>query len=141
MAFPCATQNEIGEEEAKQLIANGCKYIIEGANMPSTPEAIAYFTANGGTLGPAKAANAGGVAVSALEMSQNSMRYNWTSEEVDEKLHNIMKSIFNNSVAAAEKYGLGFDLIKGANIAGFEKVRSEERRVGKECRSRWSPYH
>ena len=98
MAFPCATQNEIGEEEAKQLIANGCKYIIEGANMPSTPEAIA------------------------LEMSQNSMRYNWTSEEVDEKLHNIMKSIFNNSVAAAEKYGLGFDLIKGANIAGFEKV-------------------
>ena len=69
-----------------------------------------------------KAANAGGVAVSALEMSQNSMRYNWTSEEVDEKLHNIMKSIFNNSVAAAEKYGLGFDLIKGANIAGFEKV-------------------
>ena len=122
MAFPCATQNEIGEEEAKQLIANGCKYIIEGANMPSTPEAIAYFTANGGTLGPAKAANAGGVAVSALEMSQNSMRYNWTSEEVDEKLHNIMKSIFNNSVAAAEKYGLGFDLIKGANIAGFEKV-------------------
>ena len=122
MAFPCATQNEIGEEEAKQLIANGCKYIIEGANMPSTPEAIAYFTANGGTLGPAKAANAGGVAVSALEMSQNSMRYNWTSEEVDEKLHNIMKSIFNNSVVAAEKYGLGFDLIKGANIAGFEKV-------------------
>ena len=122
MAFPCATQNEIGEEEAKQLIANGCKYIIEGANMPSTPEAIAYFTANGGTLGPAKSANAGGVAVSALEMSQNSMRYNWTSEEVDEKLHNIMKSIFNNSVAAAEKYGLGFDLIKGANIAGFEKV-------------------
>ena len=91
-------------------------------NMPSTPEAIAYFTANGGTLGPAKSANAGGVAVSALEMSQNSMRYNWTSEEVDEKLHNIMKSIFNNSVAAAEKYGLGFDLIKGANIAGFEKV-------------------
>ena len=122
MAVPGATQNEIGEEEAKQLIANGCKYIIEGANMPSTPEAIAYFTANGGTLGPAKAANAGGVAVSALEMSQNSMRYNWTSEEVDEKLHNIMKSIFNNSVAAAEKYGLGFDLIKGANIAGFEKV-------------------
>ena len=77
---------------------------------------------HGGTLGPAKAANAGGVAVSALEMSQNSMRYNWSSEEVDEKLHNIMKSIFNNSVAAAEKYGLGFDLIKGANIAGFEKV-------------------
>ena len=122
MAFPCATQNEIGEEEAKQLIANGVKYIIEGANMPTTPEGVHYFLANGGTWGPAKAANAGGVAVSALEMSQNSMRYNWSSEEVDEKLHNIMKSIFNNSVAAAEKYGLGFDLIKGANIAGFEKV-------------------
>lgn len=122
MAFPCATQNEITEKEAKQLIENGCKYIIEGANMPTTPDGVSYFTSNGGILGPAKAANAGGVAVSALEMSQNSMRYNWTREEVDEKLHNIMKSIFNNSVEAAKKYGLGFDLIKGANIAGFEKV-------------------
>ena len=122
MAFPCATQNEIGEAEAKQLIANGCKYIIEGANMPTTPEGIAYFLENGGILGPAKAANAGGVATSALEMSQNSMRYNWTSEEVDEKLHQIMVNIHDASVAAAEKYGLGYDLIKGANIAGFEKV-------------------
>ena len=122
MAFPCATQNEIGEEEAKQLVANGVKYIIEGANMPTTAEAVHYFLSQGGTLGPAKAANAGGVAVSALEMSQNSMRYNWTREEVDEKLHNIMKDIYHSSVAASEKYGLGYDLIKGANIAGFEKV-------------------
>jgi glutamate dehydrogenase (NADP+) len=122
MAFPCATQNDITEEDAKKLVANGCKYIIEGANMPTTPEAISYFLANGGILGPAKAANAGGVAVSALEMSQNSMRYNWTSEEVDAKLHTIMVDIYNHSVAAAAKYGLGYDLIKGANIAGFEKV-------------------
>jgi len=90
--------------------------------MPTTPEAVHYFLANGGILAPAKAANAGGVAVSALEMSQNSMRYNWTAKEVDEKLHNIMIDIHNSSVAAAEKYGLGYDLIKGANIAGFEKV-------------------
>jgi glutamate dehydrogenase (NADP+) len=122
MAFPCATQNDITEEDAKKLVANGCKYIIEGANMPTTPEAISYFLANGGILGPAKAANAGGVAVSALEMSQNSMRYNWTSEEVDAKLHTIMVDIYNHSVEAAAKYGLGYDLIKGANIAGFEKV-------------------
>ena len=104
------------------LVANGCKYVVEGANMPTTLDATTYLQENGVLFMPGKAANAGGVAVSALEMSQNSMRYNWTSEEVDEKLHNIMKSIFNNSVAAAEKYGLGFDLIKGANIAGFEKV-------------------
>ena len=121
-AFPCATQNEIGEEEAKALLDNGCKYIFEGANMPTTAEGIAYFTSNGGILGPAKACNAGGVATSALEMSQNALRYNWTAEEVDEKLHNIMISIVKNSVAASEKYGLGYDLIKGANIAGFEKV-------------------
>ena len=122
MAFPCATQNEIGLDEVKQLVANGVKYIIEGANMPTTPEAIAYFLENKGILGPAKAANAGGVAVSALEMAQNSMRYSWTKEEVDAKLHQIMIDIHNSSVAAAEKYGLGYDLIKGANIAGFEKV-------------------
>ena len=90
--------------------------------MPTTAAAQHYFTTNGGTLGPAKAANAGGVAVSALEMSQNAMRYNWTREEVDEKLQRIMKDIYNHSVEAAEKYGLGYDLIKGANIAGFEKV-------------------
>ena len=122
MAFPCATQNEIGEEEAKQLIANGCKYIIEGANMPSTPEAIAYFTANGGTLGPAKAANAGGVAVSGLEMSQNSERLSWTFEEVDEKLKNIMKSIFAQIDGAAKEYGVEGNYVAGANIAGFLKV-------------------
>ena len=90
--------------------------------MPTTPEAIANFLENKGILGPAKAANAGGVAVSALEMAQNSMRYSWTKEEVDAKLHQIMIDIHNSSVAAAEKYGLGYDLIKGANIAGFEKV-------------------
>ena len=120
--LPCATQNELGLDGAKTLVANGCKYVVEGANMPTTLDATTYLQENGVLFMPGKAANAGGVAVSALEMSQNSMRYNWTSEEVDEKLHNIMKSIFNNSVAAAEKYGLGFDLIKGANIAGFEKV-------------------
>ena len=122
VALPCATQNELFLEDAKQLVANGCIAVCEGANMPTTPEAIAYFTGHEGTLAPAKAANAGGVAVSALEMSQNSMRYSWTKEEVDAKLHTIMVDIYNNSVAAAEKYGLGYDLIKGANIAGFEKV-------------------
>ncbi|MBO6046188.1 MAG: NADP-specific glutamate dehydrogenase [Erysipelotrichaceae bacterium] len=122
MAFPCATQNEITKEDAEKLIANGCKYVIEGANMPTTPDGVATILAGGAILGPAKAANAGGVAVSALEMSQNSMRYSWSREEVDEKLHGIMKSIVANSVAAAEKYGLGYNLIAGANIAGFEKV-------------------
>lgn len=121
-AFPSATQNEIGEEEAKALIESGVRFIFEGANMPTTPEGIAYFTGHGGILGPAKACNAGGVATSALEMSQNSERLSWTAEEVDEKLHNIMISIVNNSVAAAEKYGLGYDLIAGANLAGAEKV-------------------
>lgn len=121
-AFPSATQNEIGEEEAKALIESGVRFIFEGANMPTTPEGIAYFTGHGGILGPAKACNAGGVATSALEMSQNSERLGWTAEEVDEKLHNIMISIVNNSVAAAEKYGLGYDLIAGANLAGAEKV-------------------
>ena len=120
--FPSATQNEIGEEEAKALIESGVRFIFEGANMPTTPEGIAYFTGHGGILGPAKACNAGGVATSALEMSQNSERLSWTAEEVDEKLHNIMISIVNNSVAAAEKYGLGYDLIAGANLAGAEKV-------------------
>ncbi len=120
IAMPCATQNEIGMEEAKQIVANGIKYLVEVSNMPTTNDAIAYLVEQGVVVAPSKAVNAGGVAVSALEMSQNSMRYNWTAEEVDEKLHNIM--IDNSSVAAAEKYGLGYDLIKGANIAGFEKV-------------------
>lgn len=122
MAFPCATQNEIGEEEAKMMIANGVKYIIEGANMPTTAAGVHYFVNNGGIIGPAKAANAGGVAVSALEMSQNSMRYSWSKEEVDEKLKMIMKNIHKAAVDASSRYGLGYDLIKGANIAGFEKV-------------------
>ena len=122
IAMPCATQNEIGMEEAKQIVANGIKYLVEVSNMPTTNDAIAYLVEQGVVVAPSKAVNAGGVAVSALEMSQNSMRYNWTAEEVDEKLHNIMIDIHNSSVAAAEKYGLGYDLIKVANIAGFEKV-------------------
>ncbi len=122
IAMPCATQNEIGMEEAKQIVANGIKYLVEVSNMPTTNDAIAYLVEQGVVVAPSKAVNAGGVAVSALEMSQNSMRYNWTAEEVDKKLHNIMIDIHNSSVAAAEKYGLGYDLIKGANIAGFEKV-------------------
>ncbi len=122
IAMPCATQNEISLEEAKTLTANGIKYVIEGANMPTYPEAIDYFKENNVILGPAKAANAGGVAVSALEMAQNSMRYNWTSEEVDAKLKQIMISIYTASKEASAKYGLGYDLVAGANIAGFEKV-------------------
>lgn len=122
IAMPCATQNEIGLEEAEQLAKNGVRYVIEGANMPTRPEAMNFFKANKIILGPAKAANAGGVAVSALEMAQNSMRYSWTSEEVDAKLKQIMQNIHAASKAASEKYGLGYDLVAGANIAGFEKV-------------------
>lgn len=122
IALPCATQNEIDEASAKALVANGVKAVAEGANMPSTPEAIAVFQSNGVLFGPAKAANAGGVATSALEMSQNSMRYSWTFEEVDAKLHDIMVNIYRNSAAAAEKYGMKGNLVAGANIAGFEKV-------------------
>ncbi|GFN34050.1 NADP-specific glutamate dehydrogenase [Paenibacillus xylaniclasticus] len=122
IALPCATQNEINEESAKLLVKNGVKAIGEGANMPSTLAAIDTFLNNGILFGPAKAANAGGVAVSALEMSQNSMRLSWTFEEVDAKLHQIMKNIYNNSVAAAEKYGHPGNLVVGANIAGFVKV-------------------
>ncbi len=122
IALPCATQNEIDEESAKALIANGVMAVGEGANMPSTPEAIAEFQKAGILFAPAKAANAGGVATSALEMSQNSMRYSWTFEEVDAKLKNIMVNIFHNAYNAAEKYGLKGNLVAGANIAGFEKV-------------------
>lgn len=122
ICIPCATQNEVSLEDAKKIVENGTKYYFEAANMPTTLEATNYLLDNKVIVGPAKAVNAGGVAVSALEMSQNSMRYSWTSEEVDAKLHEIMKSIVNNSLAATEKYGLGFDLIKGCNIAGFEKV-------------------
>ena len=122
IAVPCATQNEIGMEEAKTLVANGTKYLIEVANMPTTNEAMAYLKEQNVILGPAKAANAGGVGVSALEMSQNSERLGWPAERVDEELKRIMKDIHRNSMEAAEKYGLGYDLVAGANIAGFEKV-------------------
>ena len=122
IALPCATQNEIDEESAKTLVKNGCTVVCEGANMPSTPEAIAVYQANGVLYGPAKAANAGGVAVSGLEMSQNSYRLSWSFEETDEKLHDIMKDIVASSLEAAEKYGKKGDLMAGANIAGFIKV-------------------
>ena len=120
--MPCATQNEVGIEEAKKIVANGIKYYVEVSNMPTTNEAVAYLRENGVIVAPSKAVNAGGVAVSGLEMSQNSMRYSWSAEEVDAKLHSIMTNIFKSSVNAANRYGLGDDLVAGANIAGFEKV-------------------
>ncbi len=122
IALPCATQNEIDGESAAILVKNGCKVVSEGANMPSTPEAIDTYLANGILYGPAKAANAGGVATSGLEMSQNSIRYSWSFEEVDEKLHNIMKSIFKACDEAAKEYGMPGNYMAGANIAGFLKV-------------------
>ena len=122
IALPCATQNEIDEESAKTLVVNGCTVVCEGANMPSTPEAIEVYKANHVLYGPAKAANAGGVAVSGLEMSQNSLRLSWTREEVDDRLKGIMKTIVDNSLAAAKEYGHEGDLMMGANIAGFTKV-------------------
>ncbi len=120
--MPCATQNEVGMAEAEKMVANGLKYYVEVANMPTTNEAIAYLKANGVIVAPSKAVNAGGVSVSGLEMSQNSMRYSWTAEEVDEKLHMIMHNIFKASIDAAHEYDLGDDLVAGANIAGFLKV-------------------
>ncbi|MDU2240612.1 NADP-specific glutamate dehydrogenase [Paenibacillus sp.] len=122
IALPCATQNEINEAAAKQLVANGVKYVAEGANMPSTLEAIEVYLNNGVYFGPAKAANAGGVAVSALEMAQNSARLAWTFEEVDAKLKDIMRNIYQSSVKAAEEYGYADNLVVGSNIAGFLKV-------------------
>lgn len=122
IVMPCATQNEVDEQDAKKIIANGTKYYIEVSNMPTTPKATNLFISHQIVVAPSKAANAGGVAVSALEMSQNSMRYAWTKEEVDAKLQQIMKSIHDASVAASKRYGLGYNLIAGANIAGFEKV-------------------
>ena len=122
IVMPCATQNEVGIADAKNIVANGVKYYVEVSNMPTTAEAFEYLKENGLVIAPSKAVNAGGVAVSGLEMSQNSMRYSWTAEEVDEKLHMIMHNIFQNSIDAAHKYGLGDDLIAGANIAGFIKV-------------------
>ncbi len=122
VAMPCATQNEIDMTEAEKLVKNGVQYYIEVANMPTTNEALEYLKKNVKVVAPSKAVNAGGVAVSALEMGQNSMRYSWTAEEVDARLQQIMKEIHDNSAAAAEQYGLGYDLVAGANIAGFIKV-------------------
>lgn len=122
IALPCATQNELNEEDAKALIANGVIAVAEGANMPSTPEAVAAFQSAGVLFGPAKAANAGGVATSALEMSQNSERLHWTFEEVDGKLKGIMEGIFHACDDASKKYGMEGNYVAGANIAGFEKV-------------------
>ena len=122
IALPCATQNELLLDDAKLLVKNGVKVVAEGANMPTTLEATEYLQQNGVAFGPGKAANAGGVATSALEMSQNSMRLSWSFEEVDEKLHGIMKGIHQNAYAAAEKYGCKGNYVMGANIAGFKKL-------------------
>ncbi|MGI5893732.1 MAG: NADP-specific glutamate dehydrogenase [Candidatus Merdivicinus sp.] len=122
IALPCATQNELDGESAKTLIANGVMAVAEGANMPSTPDAVEAFLNAGVLFGPAKAANAGGVATSGLEMSQNSMRYSWTFEEVDAKLKGIMVNIFHSAEKAAKTYGHEGNLVMGANIAGFEKI-------------------
>lgn len=122
VALPCATQNDIGLEAAKNLVSNGLIAVGEGANMPCTNEALNYFIEKGIYVAPAKAANAGGVATSALEMAQNSQRLSWSREEVDEKLKQIMVNIHKNSVEAAQEYGFGYNLVAGANIAGFKKV-------------------
>ena len=120
--MPCATQNEVDMAEAERIVKAGVKYYVEVSNMPTTNEAIAYLKANGVIVAPSKAVNAGGVATSGLEMTQNSMRLSWSAEEVDQNLKTIMKNIFTNSVKAANQYGLGDDLVAGANIAGFIKV-------------------
>ena len=122
IALPCATQNELDLEDAKALVANGCFAVAEGANMPATMEATEYFQANGVLFCPGKASNAGGVATSALEMSQNSERLSWTFEEVDSKLQSIMVNIFHSLDDAAKKYGMEGNYVAGANIAGFLKV-------------------
>jgi len=121
-AFPCATQNEMDETNAQTLVQNGVKLVAEGANMPCTPEAVQTFQKAGVLFAPGKASNAGGVAVSGLEMSQNSMRYSWTREEVDAKLKTIMKDIHDNAYEAAERFGIKGNYVAGANIAGFLKV-------------------
>ena len=123
IVMPAAMQNDVRMAEAEQIVANGTKYYIEVANMPTTNEALKLLMAQPGmVVAPSKAVNAGGVLVSGLEMSQNSMRYSWTAEEVDEKLHRIMTGIHDTSAATAEKYGLGYNLVAGANLAGFQKV-------------------
>ncbi len=120
--MPCATQNEVDMAEAKKIVENGVKYYIEVSNMPTTNEALAYLQENGVAVAPSKAVNAGGVSVSGLEMSQNSMRYSWSAEEVDEKLRGIMKNIYTSSKEAAKEFGMEGNLVAGANIAGFIKV-------------------
>lgn len=122
VALPCATQNELDLEDAKMLKANGCFAVAEGANMPSTPEAVELFKSSKILFAPGKAANAGGVATSALEMSQNSQRLSWTFDEVDAKLHKIMQGIYSNISSTAREYGVTDDFVVGANIAGFRKV-------------------
>ena len=122
VALPCATQNEIDEDSAKTLVKNNCIAVGEGANMPSTPGAIQIFLDAGVSFGPAKAANAGGVATSPLEMSQNAMRLNWTFQEVNKRLRLIMNSVYDQSIEAAKEYGADNNLVIGANIAGFLKV-------------------
>ncbi|MTI68323.1 MAG: NADP-specific glutamate dehydrogenase [Firmicutes bacterium] len=131
IVMPCATQNEIHLEDAKKIVENGVKFITEASNMPCTNDAMDYLMEKGVIIGPAKAANAGGVATSALEMSQNSMRMSWTEEEVDAKLKEIMVNIHNNAMEAAKEYGLGYNLVKGANIAGFVKVAEAMHAQGK----------
>ncbi len=121
IVMPCATQNEVDLEDAMKIVKNGTKYYVEVSNMPTTNDALEYLQANA-VVAPSKAVNAGGVAVSALEMSQDSMRYSWSAEKVDDKLRDIMKNIYSSSVKAAEEYGCGYDLVAGANIAGFLKV-------------------
>lgn len=122
IALPCATQNELNIDDARALVKNKVVAVAEGANMPTTPDATEFLIKSGVLFAPGKAANAGGVATSALEMSQNSQRLSWTFEEVDAKLHGIMVNIYRNASAAAEKYGHKDNLVMGANIAGFVKV-------------------
>ncbi len=122
VAMPCATQNEFRIEDAKNIVANGTKFYVEVSNMPTTLDAVEYMKEHGVVIAPSKAVNAGGVAVSGLEMSQNAMHYSWTAEEVDQKLKQIMKGIYEESYKAAKEYGMEGDLIAGANISGFLKV-------------------
>ncbi len=122
IAMPCATQNEVLQEDAEKIVANGTKYYFEVSNMPTPNDTLKYLQENVKVVAPSKAVNAGGVAVSGLEMCQNSERYSWTADEVDAKLKQIMKDIHDSSAAAAEQYGLGYNLVAGANIAGFKKV-------------------
>ena len=135
LIMPCATQNDVHMESAKKIVENQVPYYIEVANMPTTNDALEYLQKNCKVVAPSKAVNAGGVATSALEMSQNSMRYSWTAEEVDAKLKQIMKNIHDMSAEAAEEYGLGYNLVAGANIAGFKKVADAMMSEGQDRKS------